>query len=536
MNGRTLGANWQLFIDDYIVARSTGFSRVVHPPRPMGVVIPADKPWETRGVVPLYVWRDAGGRFHALCTAMWWDWRVGEESPHPGVKFDRAHWSCASVGYAVSDDGLSWVKPDLGLIDAPAELDRSVGIIPQPKGATRKNNLGVPIGFVRDLGLYGNVKDPQKRFAVRPGIWEITHADPAKAYFAAEMPDFLHDPDWRKKLIDSGGSFNPRRRTLHFWDDVNEEWVAMEQGVVGNWLPSREIARYASKDLKTWHGQSVLYPDAADPHRPERYDEPMHMISFHSDGVVLGLLAWFYSDRTHPYGGPRLVDTTKPTGHPDHWPFARKGFGGTRITLSRDGGKTWDRTSSRVDWIPPGPEEDSYDRIAWPDCPPVYVGDEDWFYMTANNGDHLPFLADAEQSSYYSDRQPVNQTALYVQKHNRYVSLSAGDQVETLITQPLQIDGGELRLNVDASRGRVRVALAEAKPVCFLPNAPAMAPHFYQRAMLEGFSLDDCEPIHSDSVDQVVRFRGRSVASLKGKTVYVAIEAVNADIFGLRAV
>ena len=36
--------HWQLFIDDFAVARATGLDRVVHHPRPMGVVIPADKP------------------------------------------------------------------------------------------------------------------------------------------------------------------------------------------------------------------------------------------------------------------------------------------------------------------------------------------------------------------------------------------------------------------------------------------------------------------------------------------------------------
>lgn len=536
MSETTLDANWQLFLDDGAVARSTGFDRVVHSPRAMGVVIPSDKPWETRAAVPMYVWRDEAGTFHALYNALWWDDKIAEENSSPGVRLDRAHWSRASVAYAVSRDGLHWEKPVLGLIDAPAEIDRSQGVVPQPRGATRTNNIGVPIGFLRDLHLYGNVNDPKKRFAIRPGMWEITQADPAKAYFAETMPDFLHDPDWRSKLIDSGGSFNPRRRTLHFWDGVNEEWVAMDQGVAPNWLPSREIGRYASKDLKAWHGLSALYPDAADPHRPEQYDEPMHMVPFHADGVVLGLLAWYYSDRTDPLGGPTFADTTKPCGHPDNWPFARKGHGGTRITLSRDGGKTWDRTASRVDWISPGPTDDSPDRIAWPDCPPVYVGDEDWFYMTAYNGNHLPFCADEKQTPYHVHRMAVGQTVLYTQKHNRYVSLSAGSQVETLITKPFLLDGGELQLNVNASRGQVRVALAEVKPVCLLPNAPAVAPHFYSRTLLEGFSLDDCEPIRADSVAQPVRFKPRSVAELKGKTVYVVIEALNADLFGLRAV
>src|SRR3954454_8522433 len=46
--------HWQLFLDDYIIARSTGFDRVVHHPQPRGLVIPADKPWETAGAEMLY--------------------------------------------------------------------------------------------------------------------------------------------------------------------------------------------------------------------------------------------------------------------------------------------------------------------------------------------------------------------------------------------------------------------------------------------------------------------------------------------------
>ena len=65
-------ANWQLFIDDYAIARDTGFDRVVHHPRAMGVVIPADRPWETHGIVPVYFARKADGTFVGYYDAVWW--------------------------------------------------------------------------------------------------------------------------------------------------------------------------------------------------------------------------------------------------------------------------------------------------------------------------------------------------------------------------------------------------------------------------------------------------------------------------------
>jgi hypothetical protein len=60
--------------------------------------------------------------------------------------------------------------------------------------------------------------------------------------------------------------------------------------------------------------------------------------------------------------------------------------------------------------------------------------------------------------------------ALYTQKHNRYVSLRTGSQRETLITRPFKLEGDTLQLNIDAPRGRVRIQIAEYKPVSSLNN------------------------------------------------------------------
>lgn len=55
-------AHWHLFLDDCELARTTGFDRVVHHPEPRGVVISADRPWETVGVSPQYIQRNADGQ------------------------------------------------------------------------------------------------------------------------------------------------------------------------------------------------------------------------------------------------------------------------------------------------------------------------------------------------------------------------------------------------------------------------------------------------------------------------------------------
>ncbi|UCH35392.1 MAG: hypothetical protein JSV65_03310 [Armatimonadota bacterium] len=534
--------HWQLFLDDDVLARTTGFDRIIHHPRATGVVIPADRPWETAGVAPLLVDRRGDGSFFAYYTAMWWDIDGADTLPD-NFRRDRAHHIFHGVAYAESDDGVHWHKPELGLAEAPAAVDRDkYAPFPSPQGVARENNLGVPFVVVADLGRFGNVSDLHKRYALRlapdptqpAGVGAAWTLSP-RGYFASELPDFVNEREWGKKLLDSGGCFDPRRHLLHFWDDVHEEWVAMEQGVIGHWLPSREIARMSSPDLISWTSRAVLYPDAADPHGQDDYDEPMSLTPFCAERVVFGLLSWFHSDRTHPDGGPNLEPSP---GHPHIWPWCRKGTCEMRITLSRDGGMTWDRTVSREPWIPHGGEQDSYDRLVIGALPPVRVGDEDWFYVEVIDGDHLGIRNDVEQTPYYRGRLPQHQIALYIQKRNRYVSLTARNHPEVLITKPITITGDSLRLNVDASRGEVRVGIAAAGPVStFEDTTPSFAPHLLEQRLLCGLGFDDCVPVRGNSVEHEVRFRdGAALQSLRGQAVCLLVRMVDADLYGFRLV
>ena len=83
-------SNWQLFLDDKIVARATGFDRVVHHPRAMGVVAPAEKPWETSGIGLGHVEQRADGSFIAYGGASWWDLDKANAESN-AFRGDRAH-------------------------------------------------------------------------------------------------------------------------------------------------------------------------------------------------------------------------------------------------------------------------------------------------------------------------------------------------------------------------------------------------------------------------------------------------------------
>lgn len=535
-------AHWQLFLDDQVIARSTGLDRVIHHPRARGVVIPADKPWETCGVNPLYVGRRGDGTFIAFYSAMWWDIDRAQTIERENFRRDRPHQVFSGIAYATSKDGIHWHKPNLGLADAPAGVDLTRHApFPSPVGTTRENNLGVPFVILADLVTHGNVKDPSRRFALRVaasygGSFDVASQEmpnEPRGYFAAEIPDFLHDPEWRSKLIDSGGDFNPRRHSVHFWDEQHEEWVTLDQGVVPHWLPSREIARFASKDLVHWTSDSILYPDAHDPHDVEHYEEPMMMLPYCTDGVIIGLCGWFHSDRSTLEGGPNMSISEQ---HPYIWPWARRGTCDIRVMISRDGGRTWGRTSSRQAWIPHGTEPICPDRVlAW--ClPPVRVGDEDWFYVYACDQDHLNTRNNPQQDTFHRSGSSVRNILLYTQRRNRFVSLSARARGEVLITKPVEVDGDELQLNVDADRGFVKVGIAPGGAVpTFDGTTPSSAAHLKIQHQLPGLTFDDCETVHADSIEHTVRFKGASsLDPLRGKWVCLLFQMCDADLYGFR--
>ncbi|MCH2119459.1 MAG: hypothetical protein MK161_17390 [Pirellulales bacterium] len=499
--------HWQLFLDNHVLERSMGFRRMLHHPQPRGIVLPADKPWETHGVSPMYVGWRKDGRMECYYRVHWWKRGLAQGS---------------GMAYAISHDGLVWEKPVLNQVEGPTGVHRTSTFPYRTSVDSGKNNNLILCSQLMDLGRYGNVSDPAKRFAINfegPDPWGSYHL-----YFGSEPPDPLLDPNWREKFTSSGGWKPGPYNTLDYWDDLNQEWVGMRQSP--NHPPARAVARYASHNLRDWKMQPVLYPDAEDSSDPRFFDEIYGIRAIHTEGLVLGYAYWFIGDQTHA----KTRINKGPAGQ-----LVMKGPLDVRIVVSRDGGLSWDRTVSREAWIPHGSEEDSYDRQVRLDAPPIRGGDEDWFYGAAVDGDH------ASSSPYYGDRMPQIQGVLYTQKHNRYVSLTAGNAPQILITKPIKVTGRTLQLNVDASHGEVRVGIGVDKIfrqgswpfVATLPNFMPMArdgkAHFEK-----GFHFENCEPIHNNSIEQSVTFEKDGLESLQGQTVRLFFKVQDADLYGFR--
>ncbi|HEV7406344.1 MAG TPA: hypothetical protein VGO11_25570 [Chthoniobacteraceae bacterium] len=137
-------------------------------------------------------------------------------------------------------------------------------------------------------------------------------------------------------------------------------------------------------------------------------------------------------------------------------------------------------------------------------------------YMT--NG-LLPLPGQDRELSVYATEAyyagPGGRVRRFVYRMDGFVSARA-EAHGTLLTKPLTFAGAELRLNV-ASRGVTRAELQDAagRPIA-------------------GFALADCAPIQGDFVDQVVAWKGGTLAPLSGQAVRLRVELQDADLYAFQ--
>src|SRR5512135_3095697 len=106
-----LGSQRELFVDHYLIARMDGVELRLHEPRREGMALKFDRPWE--GAFSCYTTVIKDGPlyrmyYRGLPAA------TGDDSPE------------ASVCYAESRDGVTWTKPNLGLVERSGTRDNNV--------------------------------------------------------------------------------------------------------------------------------------------------------------------------------------------------------------------------------------------------------------------------------------------------------------------------------------------------------------------------------------------------------------------------
>ncbi len=119
------------------------------------------------------------------------------------------------------------------------------------------------------------------------------------------------------------------------------------------------------------------------------------------------------------------------------------------------------------------------------------------------------------------------------QRLDGFLFLDAGAQPGVVVTRPFVFQGDRLSLNVDAKGGRVKVAIValHGKEYTGYNVASTNPP----KEMLRGFGIKDCDPIKTDSVRHVVTWKGSpDVGNLAGQVVRLRFEMQNAKLYAFK--
>ena len=265
--------------------------------------------------------------------------------------------------------------------------------------------------------------------------------------------------------------------TIFSWDPVGEKWVAC----VKIFRDGKRARGYAkSKDFTAWSDTySMLEADERD--HPEDQLYAMRILRYES--VYIGLLKVYHvaTDRCD-----------------------------LQLAFSRNG-KHWERPN-RQPFLSNSTERGAYDFGNLDEAgAPIRMGDELWFYYGGRSVLHYEEPVDTNGS-----------ICLATLRVDGFVSIDAGEEGGTIVTKPLVLSGDSLYLNADAEDGELSVEVLE-------DQAGADVKSFKP---ISSFTMEECEPVVSDSVRQKVVWKdSKSFSELGERTIRLRFHLRRAKLF-----
>ena len=489
----------RLFIDNEHIASKKNLIRRYHPAVKCSenpVLVP-DLPWERS------IGHSSGTiRYDDGLFRLWYQVYTMPDSPVSGI-------GTFHIAYAESDNGYSWRKPHLGIVDFHG---------------SRKNNL-----VMLNAGWGNFFEDPHETDSARkfkmlylgqspkesPGTFKGWMGMPGYwGWCAAYSPDgFLWTPDEQNPVFtfgkDGGIPFG--------WDERIDKYVAYIMPVDKNtWSkmvdpPSfEELADEAmlahpigrmngytvSDDFIRWEKiRTVIGPVEDDPPAMEFY--PMAVSRY--QGLYLALIYCLYCRPDNPL--PR-----------------KKGLMDVQLAASRDG-IHWSRLGGHAPYIPCG-SRGSFDAgMVGPNFGLIEKDGLIWHFYNAWTGEHNETKAyrRTQDPGLWEMGRKASSMGLARCRQDGFVSLEAGEDEGELETKPLNPETGDFVINAEVlgSGGRVRVEVV---------NAESGNP-------VEGYTMDDNDVFRGNEVAHSVSWKGKDASALAGSPATIRFRLRHARLY-----
>jgi len=438
----SIDSNKQLFLDDYLIASKDKVTRTIHPAEryPGNPILTPDPAREIYALLFGSVIHDDGA------YRMW-------------------YYSGNGVGYAESEDGIRWTKPQLDLFPVDGKPTNQI--------IKCRAESDIPNFIDNFRELFGVFKDADRYvmgFLSLQREYEGPRMDPfhpaqRRGLGVAVSDDGITwtvENSWATEAICDGGThwmLDPRTgkyvlfgRTKFQDEALMSKWRDKASPELAQWVNSkywgRSVARVESSDFLNWD-----YKDPA--------TAPIAMTADEKDPPATEI----YAMNVFPYGAAYIGLVQVFHNQPDAC------YLDIELAISRDG-KHFERVEDdgqgRMPWLACGSVGD-WDRFntCMSNNPPIEAGDDLRFYYAGRSYRHSPYDGPDKGDIFGA----IGMASI---KKDRFVSLSGSYDPGVILTKPVKLSSSELHFNAKSDHGSVIVeilsvdagtVLAKSKPL-----------------------------------------------------------------------
>ncbi len=479
----------ELFVDDYLIEEMSGTTHLkLHHPRPQEVVLETDKPWEGNmcNFITVFHQEDRYCMYYKSWSV---DLNRSKGDHGSGLKSGPMR-----VCYAESDDGIHWHRPSVELMEQNAHPGNNIvyeGVDSEQKGSHGFAPFKDPNPKCAEERRYKAVG--AELHATKGDLWAASSADGINWTLMSEEPILVQGED---------GKFDSQN--LAFWDRTRGEYrIYFRDYTDAPEIPPgrcRAIKTATSPDFIHWSEPEWLrYPGAP----TEQLYTNQIMPYPRAPHIFVGFPTR-YVERTW---SPAMENLPEPD-HRQRRREVNERFGAALtdgLFMSSRDGRSFRRWGEA--FLRPGAQKrgnwaygDNYQSWGLIETPSALDGapSEYSFFATEN---------------YW--RQPTRFRRYSIRKDG-FVSCHAPLDTGEIVTKPLRFSGQRLHLNMSTSAaGSVQIEIRDAR------NRP-----------VDGYTLDDCDPIIGDELDRTVTWKGNGhLQNLPGKPVRLRFVMKDADVY-----
>jgi len=377
------------------------------------------------------------------------------------------------VACAESDDGLTWRKPNYGLMEWAGSRDNHLTDLPVHCPSVLIDPTAEPEARYRAFGCTG-----LRKLVDLPEGFELPVSG-HYAYYSAHSSDGLHwtvdgpDPAWPWADV-----------ITSVWDSwAGNALVAAKRNGRSAGLYRRRFCTATWSDGKPSEAVTALVPDEYD-------DQIARAHGFESaDYYGVGL-----------YPGPTVTigilwnfrHQSPLNSNPRYGRWGRAGCVDLSLAYQTERGGRWQHLPGRLDWLAARDLPDWAAGALYTASSPIEVGDETWLYFTGTPERHGWAGEEVDGAAFRRERG-LGRIGLARWPRGRLMGYES--RFRGLIRlEPRQGDTATTRLVLNAlvrPGGRVRAALLDGS------DEP-----------IPGYTFDDCKPLTGDHLAAEVQWRG----------------------------